>query len=398
MLAKLEEFKHLNGFYRRPGAREVVFRMYSSICQVCGSPIQSLSDMWVGHRTPRSHWEYFEVFVEGQIDIDNLLNLQPEHIRCNMSKSNSSTHTPTLFQSALDQASREVRSVLFEKSSHEPLGLEIRFDLSSAVRDGPSPDWLWLSLNATDNIVQEAFKVATVGLPEAYLPEYKIASIVIGAPSTEAAKIEFDGSCQWVGGKDSALCRYASALWEREKSAWWSSGNPVSPPSQRLGWYVFPHGTDLNDLRFRVYSPDHQAAMNLQRFSNWIESGQSSKSGSWVCKGDYVTAWSSLHNQFHDLVSSHAPLASFEVAKGRAQLHAHTITTDDHEAVRGAFKRLFIDDENFRKGRLDDDFYAIFNRATVRSFLRKKELRIKKLANSPTCQKGAFGTAGFIPL
>lgn len=397
MLINLEDFKHLNGFYSRADARDVVFKMYSSNCQVCGGRILGLSDMWVGHRTPRSHREHFEVLVEGRIDVDNLLNLQPEHSDCNRSKSNFSVQTATLFQSALDQAAREVQSLSFEKSCRKPLGLELRFDLSSAVRDGPNSEWLWLNLDAVDNIVQEAFKTAAASLPEAYLPVYNIASLVVRTTSTEAAMMEFDGSFSWIGYKDSASHEYLSALWDREKAAWRSSGESVSVPGQRRGWYVFPQGTDLKSLRTRVFSPDHKAAMNLQRFSSWIEFGQPSKSGGWVCKGEYANVWSSLYNQFHDLAYSHGPLASFEVVKGRPILNAHHITSEKGDAAREAFRRLFSEDEKFRKGRLEDGNYELFDSKTVRSFVRKKERMIKKLANAPTSQQGAFGTEGPFP-
>lgn len=397
MLVKLEDFKHLNGFYRRPVARGVVFKMYKSNCQVCGDKIQTLSDMWVGHRTPRSHREFFDVMAEGRIDIDNLLNLQPEHIKCNRKKSNSYATTPPLFQSALDLAIREVLSVSLESSSQQTLGLDLKFDLGSAVVDGPNADWLWLSLDATDNIVQDAFKSLVANFPGAYLPQSNIAALVLRAASTEAAMMEFDGSLLWRGNRGSELSKYASELWEREKTAWRSSGKPVSLAGQRSGWYIFPHGTDLENLETRVFSPDHKAAFNLQRFSSWIESGHSSKSGSWVCKGEYANEWSSLQNEFHDLVYDHGPIASFEVTKGRAKLNVYSAAVYGGNAARDSFERLFAEDDKFRKGRLEDGTYELFDLKTVRSFVRRKDRRIKTLANAPICQQGAFGTAGPIP-
>ena len=387
MLVNAEELKHLNGFYKRPGAREVVFKMYNSNCQVCGRQMLSLSEMWVGHRTPQSHWEYFEDLLGGQIDIDNLLNLQPEHKDCNLKKSNSFVASATLIQSALDQAVIEVRKVLLKATSHEPLGLELRFDLSSAVVDGPNPDWIYLSLDTTDNIVREAFKAAAAELPEAYI--WDTSSIVIRASFSEVAIVEVDRGFRWFGEEDSAFIKNASTLWERGRSVWLSSGRQASIHGQRRGWYIFPHTTDLKNLRTMVFSPDHQAARNLQSFSSWIESGQCSKSGVWVCKGEYVNKWDSLQNQFHDFVYDFGPFAEFEVAKGRAKLNTFFA---DGDTARESFRRLFAEDEHFRKGHLEDGAYSLFDSKKVRTFVRMKKRRIKELINAPTCQQGAFGT------
>lgn len=112
MLRTPTDFSVYNGFYERADSRQVVFSLYRGICQVCGRPIDDLGHMDLAHRVPRSHRHVFEEVFDGLLDIDNLLNLQAEHVGCNRSKSNSYVHHPTMFQAAIDHAARLIDSRL----------------------------------------------------------------------------------------------------------------------------------------------------------------------------------------------------------------------------------------------------------------------------------------------
>lgn len=101
----VEDFKQYNGFYKIPGMREIVYNLYKGECQCCGKNISLISDMDVGHRFPQSHADIFSQYFP-ELDIHNLLNLQPEHSSCNRGKRNNYILNPNLLQSSMDYSAR----------------------------------------------------------------------------------------------------------------------------------------------------------------------------------------------------------------------------------------------------------------------------------------------------
>lgn len=120
----MSDYAEYNGFYSRRDCAQVVHALYEGQCQVCSHDIAELSDMDIGHRVPQSKAEIWTGYFP-QFDIDNLLNLQPEHRSCNRSKSNSHVPSPTLLQASVDHAARLISSrlprILRDLGSHSAM-------------------------------------------------------------------------------------------------------------------------------------------------------------------------------------------------------------------------------------------------------------------------------------
>ncbi len=108
MIHTISQFKHLDGYYHREFCRQDVFQIWRGVCQVCGKKMKGMEEMDVGHRVPQSHQKFFDEIFGGEIDVHNLLNLQPEHINCNRAKKNRFFYSKPLLLEAISQSAERI--------------------------------------------------------------------------------------------------------------------------------------------------------------------------------------------------------------------------------------------------------------------------------------------------
>lgn len=117
---KYQDLIRLNGFYNRPDAREIIYKLHKGICSY-EQDVLPLESVDIGHIVPRSKPELFSKYFAG-LDVDNLINLRLLSKKQNIKNSNYFAPSPLLI---FDSVAYNLR-LIKEKLNFEALDFAVK--------------------------------------------------------------------------------------------------------------------------------------------------------------------------------------------------------------------------------------------------------------------------------